>query len=421
MLFNRYFLIFTLTFLFIYRSSFGQLKLETYALEGVTIIDANNKKPLTNQTIIISGDTIFKIFPTNSIKLPDSITVLKLKGKYVVPGLIDSHIHLLSNRDERPKTESKLKEMLFSGITSCRDMANDARTISSLSKDALVGDLISPNIYYSALMAGPKYFIKDPRPPFFSMGGVLGQMPYMRVITDTTNLALAVAEAKGCGASGIKLYQYLSPNLVSKVVIEANKQNIKVWSHAYLYPAKPEEIINSGITTISHSEMLIRNYLDTIPRAWKKDTTFSFWEEKLKNLPFENLFTLMKKKDVILDATLLANSELPEDATNFVIAKIMTRKAYVSGVKISTGTDSQDKLLIEEIRLLKENCSFSNYDLIVSATKYGAEALGILKSHGTIEVGKYADLLILNSNPLEDINNLEAVNFVIKAGTIYKR
>lgn len=411
----------SLILLLLINSSFGQLKLDIYALEGVTIIDANNPKPLLNQTILIKGNSIYKIFPTNSIKLADSISVFKLSGKYIIPGLIDSHIHLISNRSERNKTESKLSEMLFSGITSSRDMANDARTISSLSKDALVGDIISPNIYYSALMAGPKYFIKDQRPPFFSMGGNVGQMPYMRAITDTTNIELAVAEAKGSGASGIKLYQYLKIDLVTKIVTEAKKQNIKVWSHAFLFPAKPEEIINAGVTSISHSELLLRNFLDTIPKAWKKDTSVTFWEEKINTIPLNDLFILMKKKDVILDATLLANSELKEDATNFLIAKIITRKAYQAGVKISTGTDTQEKLLIEEIKLLKESCGFSNYDLIISSTKHGAQALGINKSHGTIELNKIADIVILNENPLDDINNLESVDFVIKDGLIYRR
>ena len=64
-----------------------------------------------------------------------------------------------------------------------------------------------------------------------------GDMPYMKAITDTTNLGLAVAEAKGCGASGIKLYADLSAVLARKIMTEAKKHNIPMWSHAWLQGA----------------------------------------------------------------------------------------------------------------------------------------------------------------------------------------
>src|ERR1700752_370842 len=124
--------------LLIINLAYGQLQLDVYALEGVTIIDANNPKPLVNQTVVIKGQTIYKIFPTNSIKLPDSISVFKLKGKYLIPGLIDTHVHLTGDENNRAETEAVLKKMLLSGITSVRDMLGDARTLASLKRDALV-------------------------------------------------------------------------------------------------------------------------------------------------------------------------------------------------------------------------------------------------------------------------------------------
>jgi hypothetical protein len=188
----------------------GQTTNSIYALRGVTIIDANNKTPLTNQTILIKGTTILKVFTSDSIKLNDSIRVIDLKGKYVIPGLIDTHVHIGqedNGKADRDSAEFYLHKMLLSGITSVRDMNGDARFLACLSRDAKIGDIPSPDIYYSALMAGPEFWkerriIANP----YAKGGIPGQMPYWKLVTDSTDIVLAVAEAKGSGATGLKLY-----------------------------------------------------------------------------------------------------------------------------------------------------------------------------------------------------------------------
>lgn len=151
-----------------------------------------------------------------------------------MPGLIDAHVHMASDPpgvDNRAHTLDVLQRMLYSGITTIRDMAGDGRILSGLSREAFTGDIISPGIYYSALMAGTAFFT-DPRTALATKGGVPGQMPYMLAVTDSTNLMLAIAEAKGTGAAGIKLYAKLSAPLVNKIVIEANRQNMIFWGHA---------------------------------------------------------------------------------------------------------------------------------------------------------------------------------------------
>jgi hypothetical protein len=160
--------------------------------------------------------------------------------------------------------------MLLTGITSVRDMAGDARALSSLSRNALVDDIVAPNIYYSALMAGSKCF-SDPRTIATAQGGVSGKMPYMKAIDDSSNIALEVAEAKGTGAQGIKLYARLTKEQVRAIVTEAKKQAIPVWSHAALNSAIPTNIIPLGVISISHSFMLIDYKIkkrEDFPESW---------------------------------------------------------------------------------------------------------------------------------------------------------
>jgi len=424
---------FTATFLVLsFHFSFSQELSKDYVLQDVTIIDAYNPTGLIQQTIIIQNGKINDIFPMNSKKLPINSTEIWLTGKYIIPGLIDTHVHLAtdpSGVDYRSKSEYVLKEMLYRGITSVRDMAGDGRALASLSRDALVGDIDSPNIYFAALMAGPEFF-KDPRTEESSRGGIAGTMPYMKAITDSTNLELAIAEAKGTGASGIKLYMFISGELAKKVVTEAKKQNMQIWSHASLQLASLEEVVSSGVHSISHAHMLLPFSMGGIPEEWKKrkdpDMSDEFWDKEIEKLDLDPFFNLMKTNGTILDATLCVYKKMiMENSEMKWLGEIVTRiteKAHLLGVKISTGTDSDQTLFVpEEMEILVKFCGFTPIDAIVAATIIGAESIGISKTHGTIEIGKCADMLVLEKNPLEDILNINEVDFVIKNGQIFER
>jgi hypothetical protein len=115
---------------------------------------------------------------------------------------------------------------------------------------------------------------------------------------------LAVAEARGTGAAGIKLYAYLPVVLVYKILGEATKQGMPVWAHAWLQGAKPSDLIKAGAVSISHAPLMIHEKMDTIPSSWKnKLHSNRFWDDSLPDL--SSLFQLMKAQHTILDATLL--------------------------------------------------------------------------------------------------------------------
>ncbi|MFI5154376.1 MAG: amidohydrolase family protein [Chitinophagales bacterium] len=405
----------------------AQVSLNDIALTGVTIIDANHQTPLAHQTVVIKGNRITQIFPEGSRGLPDSVSIIKLNGKYLIPGLIDTHVHMAtdpSDIDNRASTLIVLKRMLYSGITSVRDMAGDARTLAGLSRDAMTGDISSPNIYYSALMAGPSFFI-DPRTLATTKGLVSGSAPYMKAISDTTNLVLAVAEAKGTGATGIKLYANLSAPTASNIIMEAKKQRILVWGHAWLDQAKPSDLIKAGIGSISHGDLLIYENFDSIPSSWRSKHNDKFWEDSIPDN--SKLFQLMIAHNTILDATLAVYKQMSKDENpkwfyEYQIAKRLIAAAHKAGVKICAGTDDDQSQFVQyEMQLLVSEAGFSNIDALIAATKFGAEAIGIENSRGTIEINKIADLVILDKDPLVNIDNINAVFMVIKDGKLFSK
>jgi imidazolonepropionase-like amidohydrolase len=404
----------------------AQTNLDNYALTGVTLIDANHIPGLPHQTVLISKGKISSIFPDGSGTLPDSISILRATGKYLIPGLIDTHVHMAtdpSGTDNRANTLKVLERMLRTGITTVRDMAGDARVLAGLSRDARTGDILSPDIYYSALMAGPEFFT-DPRTRSSTAGGVAGEMPYMRAVTPATDFMLAIAEAKGTGATGIKLYADLAPETVGKIVAEAKRQGLLVWGHAWLQQARPSDLIKAGVGSISHAPLLLYETMDSIPAAWKHGHhDDKFWDDHIHADPA--MLASMKTHHTILDATLLTYERLAAEDSNrrymLPIVRRLTAQAYKAGVTICTGTDDDQEVFVQgEMAALVKDAGMSNADVLIAATRNGAMALGIESTTGTIEAGKTADLVILDHNPLEDIDNINAVYLVIKAGKIFK-
>jgi len=150
-----------------------------FALTNLTVIDGTGAPPRPGMTVLVKEGTIVGLFPTGSEAIPATATVSDLSGRFVIPGLVDSHVHLAtdpSTGDRRALVEQRLRHALRGGITVVRDMAGDGRALADLARAALVGDIESPAIFYSALMSGPPFF-EDPRVRSSSRGVTVGSAP----------------------------------------------------------------------------------------------------------------------------------------------------------------------------------------------------------------------------------------------------
>ncbi len=415
-------------------------------LANATVIDGNGGRPKPNMTLVISDGRISDMYRAGKKKPPAGATVMDLSGQYVMPGLIDSHYHLIPYDREKEKLIARFA--LLGGITSVRDMAGDGISLAELAKAARDDNAQSPRIYFSALMAGQTWFV-DARVAMMMHGLPAGQAAWARAIKPETDVVKAVTEAKATGATGIKLYADLPPDVVKKITKEAHRQGLKVWSHATIFPSKPSDAVAAGVDVISHSVMMVFELEDKLPEVSDK---FSYRFVNWKNVSVDSpaitaLLRQMRKRGTMLDDTIIHTAErqvpgivkaeaalaeekrLPGYAgyvENFTYG--ITKRAHELGIRLVAGTDfsehpeSQDFPNIHaEMELLVNKCGLTPLEAITAATRNGAMVLGIQNSYGTIAKGKVADLVILTADPSADIRNTTKIAYVIKGGRAHKR
>jgi imidazolonepropionase-like amidohydrolase len=398
------------------------------ALTGVTLIDGTGHAPERNETILTKGERIVAVFPDGAHPLPAGVTVLKLTGRFVIPGLIDSHVHIAtdpSGEDNRLRTERRLRKALLGGVTTVRDMAGDTRALASLQRDALLGEIESPDIYFAALFSGPAFFA-DPRTHAAARGAVAGQVPWMRAITDTTDIHQAVAEARGTGATAIKLYAELNGDLARRITTEAHAQGLMVWAHASLTIAMPMDVVTAGADAISHAPLLARAMDSTDYRAALHAPASARLD--IRNAKLDAVLREMIRRHTVFEPTLFIFQA--EEPSVSPLGAAVTRRAHELGVTIIAGTDTlgdadSDQLTLpylhNELALLVSVGGLNTAEALASATRNAAAVVGAESSIGTIEPGKLADIVVLRSDPLRDIRNTRSIELVIKRGRVYRR
>jgi len=408
----------------------GARKLTIY--RGASLIDGTGSAVRPDVAIVVEGERIRAVVPDARNSSMHGADVVDARGLYALPGLIDSHVHLATAPNRR-YAEALLRRDVYGGITAVRDMAGDARLLADLSRGALLKEIAAPDIYYAALMAGPAFF-QDPRTADSTRGAAPGEVPWMRAITGSTDLRLAIAEARGTGATAIKIYADLPGQLVRNLTEEAHRQHLLVWAHAAVFPASPREVIDAGVDVISHSCLLAYQASRQMPPAYHHRPPVEAARFVDDNPQVESLFADMKQRGTILDATLFVYDVMwrvpnaqPPPYCSLALAEKIAAEAHRAGVVISAGTDAPGDWsnpypsLYDELSLLTHHAGFAPMDAIVAATRIGAMTVGKTKDMGTVEPGKLANLVFVSRDPLKDIDNLRSVTMTVKRGQLYRR
>jgi imidazolonepropionase-like amidohydrolase len=389
--------------------------------------------------VVIQGERIKDLFPDGKRPIQKGANVIDVAGRYIIPGLIDAHVHVATDPSGRDANATdQLKGALFGGVTTVRDMAGDAIVLSQLAKSAADAAVASPRIYFAAVMGGPTFF-EDPRTRAAAHGGTAGEVAWLRAVTPASDIPAIVRAAKATGAAGLKIYADLPAATIAALAAEGHRQGMKVWSHATVYPARPDDAVSAGVDAISHAILLYWDGATDVPARYHARASRAVYDSvAVKGPVITSLLNEMKRRGTVLDATLFISSRLetapagtagmadPKRAVQWMFDA--TRYANEMGVAVDAGTDgmmpgSPAELpnIHREMELLVTRSGFTPIQAIKAATVNSARAIGVDSEVGTLAVGKRADLLVLTANPLEDIRNTRQIQLVMKGGVVYNR
>ena len=398
------------------------------ALVGLTLIDGTGAPARSGMTLLVEKGRIRDVFPDGAKPLPVGTERADLRGRWVIPGLIDAHVHLEtdpSGSDGAAAVATRLRNALLGGVTTVRDMGGDTRVLAGLARAAALNETVSPSVVYAAVFAGPEFF-GDPRIVESTRGATAGAAPWARAVRGDTDLRLAVAEAKGTGASALKLYAALPAAALVPLVGEAHRQGLAVWSHAALFPARPSEVVDAGVDVVSHASLLVWEAAAAMP-SYTQRAAGDFARVPPTGGAIDALLKDMAQRGTILDATLLVVSRPDQRAKGGEWASRVTGRAHELGVRIAAGTDgfigddNGDLPNLHEELALLVRAGLAPLEAISAATSVAAAALDVENDRGVLAPGMAADLVILERDPLVDIRNSRSILWVMKAGRRYSR
>jgi imidazolonepropionase-like amidohydrolase len=429
------------------------------AIVGVTLWDGTGRAPVTDAITVVRGDRILCAGAAGECQVPQGAKVIEAKGQFLIPGLIDSHVHLLfiSNGSAGEELGLDLRDLLAQGVTTVRDMGNSPSALLS----RVGGFEAAPRVYAMQLVAGRRFFFNGIRPVQTARGLVYRQAPALTMqwlgwtpiqFNREDNPAAVIAQARNVGAMGIKLYAQLDSVSVRRLTDAAHRAGMPVWGHAWVQPASVGEQSAAGMDGVVHAaglagELFSADERDSLVNDGDLQSATARVATAASAHDPRILATLdsMARRGTMFEPTLDATRHslaafdartrhVPSVQEGYVRAAAqfgmeVTREAIKRGVRISAGSDhvaygpvGERASLFGELQLLVDSIKLSPTAALLAATRDAARAIGGEPGRriGTIEAGHYADLVLLSKNPLEDVGNLETVEWIMRGGKIWR-
>lgn len=416
-------------------------------IHNVNLIDGTGRDIQPAVDIGIRGGMIVEIGKT--LQWNNAAEVIDGHGRFVIPGLIDTHVHLdtavLAQLTEVERTEvirHNPYAFLYNGVTTVLNVSSEDEWIWELREAQRAGEVIAPRIYAMGSMFSPDGGWGYATGLSDTHSAEEKARHYVSMKTDGFKIVLE----DGLGRSG--KFTEMPDDMLNAIAAVGRQHEIPVYIHA-INIEEYERAITAGPRAIVHG------LEDPIPES--SDLLVQLEQNNIYVVPTLSLFKSFVTHDGSLDSNILRNSvpgfmleyakdqqymererTLLNDYTKidsyqWVEEKLPlfmknTTLMHQVGIKLATGTDAGGNVGYNfqgyntpwELKLFVE-CGLTPMEALVAGTRNGAEVIGVENILGTIEPGKFADILILGSNPLDDIGNIRDIELVIQNGRIYER
>jgi imidazolonepropionase-like amidohydrolase len=409
------------------KSSIKPLHNNLMAIVGATLIDGTGKRPVADSVVVIENGRIVAVGARSAVKIPKGAAIFDARGRYLLPGLWDMHSHF--------EQVEWAAATLAAGVTTARDVGNEFELVTAMRDAIKEGRALGPRMMLAGVIDGPG-------------DGALGV-----VTADTPESARAAVNLyKRAGFEEIKIYQSLKPELVSVITAEAHKLGMSVTGHV---PTGMNAIqaVEAGMDQINHINFVTRVMR---PKHFRAPQTGPIPPIDLETGEAKQAIEFFKTHGTVIDPTLargelnlhpretpfttfepsmtkvprelfapLNNTGLPPDVTARISAVVkqainITGVLHRAGIPIVAGSDLvvPGHSIYRELELYVEG-GMTPLEAIQSATTVPAHVMKVDKEVGTIELGKRADLIIVDGNPLASISNIRKVRYVVTGGQMY--
>jgi len=435
-------------------------------------VNIEKQKLISNQTVVITDDIITNIQPTRKIKAPPSSIIIDGTNKFLLPGLTDAHVHFFQNgglytrpdvidlRKHMPyrteidlahkSMEETLRRYLQNGITNVIDVGATYNFLKQKEEFNYKDD--APSIY----MTGPLLTTYEPSvyenlqhdEPFSlvktvedGIKMVQEQLPYHPDFIKIWYIASTGSENAEIGAK-----KYLP--IIKAIINEAHKNNLKVAVHA-TERITAQLAVENGCDFLVHNvedeilqddfiKLLKKNNVIVCPTMTVHDGYAKTLGQKINIRNHELLKANPFQLGSLLDLKHLPDTLLISQYKKYFNSKVAISKSHKSDsirmvnlkkmsdadVLIATGTDAGNigtlhaSSYLNEIKAMK-NSGMSNWKILQASTINGAKILNKENEFGTVSILKKANLILLNANPIEDIENITKIDRVINKGVVF--
>jgi hypothetical protein len=408
------------------------------AIEHVRVFDSEQATMKEDQTVVIEGERIARAGAAASIQVPKDAEHIDGKGKTLLPGLFDMHVHA-------QPLDGLLN--IASGVTSVRDMGNSIEELQRLEKQWQSGAAIGPRVWKSGFIDG--------HGPF--------QAPTGLYVDTAEEAQAAVNRYADLGYIQIKVYSSLNPEFVPGIAKRAHERGLRLSGHVP-NGMIASQFVEAGADELQHINFIFLNFLASQVKDTRTPERFTAVGANAAKLdldskPVKEFIELLQKHHTTVDVTLATfesmftarpgsvspdfapvlarlpaqvqrgaysgglpvtseNDQLYKDSYGAMLR--MTKRMYEAGIPILAGTDALAGLMLHRELELEVKARIPPAKALQIATFNAAGLLKQGKDLGSIEPGKLADLVLVEGNPAEKISDIRRCRLVAKNGILFR-